>query len=80
MVVVTFKYSNPSTWALGTDALTVRPGAPETATEEATRATREARRVEENIVMKIVKAVEEPSRMKRWAERARLKWPFGPCE
>ena len=30
-VAVTFKYSNPSTWTLGTDALTVRPGVAETA-------------------------------------------------
>ena len=52
IVVVTFKFPNPSTLALGIDALTVRPGAAETVTVEATRARREARRDEENILMK----------------------------
>ena len=42
-VVVTFKFSNPSTRTLGTDALTDRSGPAETATAEATRATKEAR-------------------------------------
>jgi len=50
MVVVTFRFINPSTLALGVDVLTVRPGAAETATAEATRATRKAGREEENIV------------------------------
>ena len=56
-VVVTFKFSKPSTLALGMDALMVRPGAAETATAEATRATREVRRVEENIVVKVVRVM-----------------------
>ena len=41
-VVVTFKFSNPSTWGLGTDVLTDKPGPAETATAVATRATKEA--------------------------------------
>jgi hypothetical protein len=64
MVVVTFKFSNPSTLTLGVDALTVKPGAAETATAEATRATKEARREEENIVVKVVKAVGEATPMR----------------
>jgi len=64
MVVVTFRLSNPSTLALGTDALTVRPGVAETATAEATRRTREARREEENIVVKVVKTVGAMTPMK----------------
>jgi hypothetical protein len=39
---------------LGVEALTVKPGAAETATAEAKRATMEARREEQNIVMKAV--------------------------
>ena len=62
-VVVTFSCSNPSTWTLGTDALTDRPGAAETATAQATRVTREARRGEKNMVVKTVKGVEETTRM-----------------
>ena len=66
-VVVTFKFCNPSTLALGVVVLRVKPGAAETATAEATRARREARREEENIVRKVVvmnvvnavKAIEE---------------------
>ena len=66
MVVVIFRFSNPSTLALGTDVLTARPGAAEMATAEAARATREAWMEEENIVMKAVKAVDETTPMKRW--------------
>ena len=63
-VVVTFKFSNPSTLTLEVEVLTVKPGAAETATAEATRATREAWREEENIVMKAVKAVDETTPMR----------------
>ena len=41
-VVMTFKFSSPLTWTLGIDVLTVKPGAAETATAEATKAMREA--------------------------------------
>jgi len=58
-VVVTFKFSNPSTSTLGVEVLRVRPGAAETAIAEATRAAREARREEENILVKAVKAIDE---------------------
>jgi len=60
MVMVTFKFSNPSTSVLGVEVLilTLGPpgaaGAAEVATAEATRATREARKKEENIVVKVV--------------------------
>ena len=63
-VVVTFKFSNPSTLRLGVEVLTVKPGAAETTIAEATRATREARREEENIVMKVVKAVDDATPMR----------------
>jgi hypothetical protein len=65
-IVVTFKFSNPSTFVLGVEVLTVKLGAAETAMEEATRATREAWREEEeeNIVMKAVKVVDETTPMK----------------
>ena len=67
IVVVTFRFPNPSTLTLGVDVLMVTLGAPETAgaaetvTAEATRATREARREEVNIV---VKSVEEATTMR----------------
>ena len=60
-VVVTFKFSNPSTLTVGVEVLSVKPGAAETATAEATRATREARREEENIVVTVVKVIDEAS-------------------
>jgi hypothetical protein len=43
-VVVTIKFSNPSTSTPGVEALTVKSGAAETTRTEATRATRKARR------------------------------------
>jgi len=58
IVVVTFKFSNPSTLKSGIEALRVRPGVAETTTAEATRVRREARMEGENIVVKVVKAVE----------------------
>ena len=58
IVVVTFKFSNPSMLTLGVEVLRVRPGMAETATTKVTREMREARRMEENIVVKRVKAVE----------------------
>ena len=57
-VVVTFKFSNPSTLALEVEVLTVNPGPAETATAEATRATREARREEENISVKVLEVID----------------------
>ena len=60
VVVVTFRFPNPSTLALGIDALTVRPGAADMATTEATRATREAWR-EENILTKEMRPWERTS-------------------
>ena len=66
MVVVTFRFSNPSTSALGIEVLRVKPGAAATATPEATRATREARREEENIVTKTVEVVDEASSLGHW--------------
>jgi len=62
-VVVTFKFSNPSTLRLEVGVLMTNPGAADTATAEATRATREARREEENIVMNVVKTVGETTPM-----------------
>ena len=53
--------------------MTVRPGVAETARAQVARVTREARRGEENIVVKIVKAIEETTRVERWDERARHK-------
>lgn len=58
MVVVTFKFSNPSTSMLGVEALRVRPGVAETTTAETTKAKREAQREDESIVVKEVKVVE----------------------
>ena len=58
-VVVTFRFCNPSTLALGVEVLRDSPGAAETATAEAMRATREARREEENIVVTVVKGIDE---------------------
>ena len=52
-VVVTFKFFNPSTLVLGVEVLRVKPGAAETATAEAMRATRE----EESIVVTVVTVV-----------------------
>jgi len=70
MVVVTFRFCNPSTLRSGVEVLTVTPGALETAgaaetvITEAARAMREARSEEENIVVKMVKAVEVVEVMK----------------
>ena len=50
-VVVTFRFSNPSTLMLGVEVLTVKPGVAETATVEATRAMRRLQREWESIVM-----------------------------
>ena len=76
MVVVTFKFSNPSTRTLGTEVLMVRPGVAETATTEAMRAMKEARREEENIVTKVVNAVDEMTPIEAWDW---VKYqPFGP--
>ena len=58
-VVVTFRFSNPSTLMLEVEVLTVKPGAAETATAETTRAARETRREEDNISTTAVKAVDE---------------------
>ena len=57
MVMVTFKFSNPSTSTLEVEALRVRPGVAETTTAEATKAKRETKREEENI-LKAVEVVE----------------------
>ena len=51
-VVVTFRLSNPSTLAFGIEVLRVKPGAAETMTAEAMRATREAQMEDENIATK----------------------------
>jgi len=59
MVVVTFKFSSPSTLTLGVEVLTDKLGAAETATTEATRVVREAQRERENIVVQVAKAVEK---------------------
>jgi len=50
-VVMTFKFSSPSTLTLGVEVLTDKLGAAETATAEATRVVREARREKWNIVV-----------------------------
>jgi len=56
-VVVTFMFSDPSPFELRSETMTVKlmsismAGAAETATAEATRATREARREEKSIVI-----------------------------
>ena len=59
MVVVTFRFSSPSTLAFGVEILRDKLGAAETMAVEATSATSEARREEENIAMKITEAVGE---------------------
>jgi len=72
MVVVTLKFSNPSTLMLGVEDLMVKLGTVETAggaeivTAEETRATRKARREGENIVVKVVKGIEEMAPMTPW--------------
>ena len=63
-VAVTLKFPSPSTLSLGIDVVTVKPGVAETAIAEATRATREARREEENIVAKVLKVVGEAAPMR----------------
>jgi len=55
MVVVTFRFSTPSTLALGVEVLTVKPGAAETTTAEAARTSRE----EKSIAAKAVRAADE---------------------
>jgi len=70
MVVITFKFFDPSPLMWGAEVLTVTlgtpetAGAPETMTADAMRATREARREEKNIVVKVVKGVEGATPMK----------------
>jgi len=66
MVVVTFRFSNPSTSALGVEILRVKPGAAETATAEATRATSETRREEESIIIKTVGRFSEAASLGLW--------------
>jgi len=58
MVVVTFKFSNPSTLTLGVEALRVRLGAAVTTTAEATKAKMETERDEEYISVEAAEAVE----------------------
>jgi len=64
MVVVTFKFSSPSTLTLGVEILTDKLGAAETATAEAMKVAREARREKGNIVMQVAKAVDEKAPIK----------------
>ena len=72
IVVVTLRFSNPSTSTLGAEDLMVKlgmaetAGAAETVTAEETMAARKARRDEENIVVKVVKEVEEMTPMTPW--------------
>ena len=66
MVVVTFRFSNPSTLALGVEILRDKLGAAETTAVEAMRATSEARREEENIAMKIAEVVGEAGSLEPW--------------
>ena len=66
MVVVTFRFSNPSTSTLGIEVLRVKPGVAETAIAEAPKATREVRREEENIATKPVKAIGKATSMGLW--------------
>ena len=71
MVVVTLRFSNPSTLALGDEDLTVRlgvetAGAAETVTAEETRAAKKAQREGENIVVKVVKGIEETAPTTPW--------------
>ena len=67
MVVVTFRFSNPTTSALGVEILRDKPGAAETATAEATREISKAE--EENIV---VKTIREAISLGPWGGRAGL--------
>ena len=53
-VVVTFRFSNPLTLTSGVEVLRVRLGVAETEAAEAMRATREAHREEESIVVRAV--------------------------
>ena len=78
MVVVIFRFSNPSTLKLGVEVLTLKPGTAETATTEAMRTTREARREEENIVRKVVKGGRPP--LEPWTGRVGLKYHDLPGE
>ena len=64
MVVVTFKFSSPSTLTLGVEILTDKLGAAETVTAEAMKVAREARREKGNIVMQVAKAVDEKAPIK----------------
>ena len=64
MVVVTFKFSNPSTLTLGVEVLIVKPGVAVIATAEATRTAREARREEENTLKNVRKTAEEATATK----------------
>jgi len=64
MVVVTFKFSNPSTLTLGVEVLMVKLGVAETATADAMRMAREARREEGNIVVQVAKVVDEKTPIK----------------
>ena len=66
MIVVIFRFSNPSTSTLGVEILRDKPGAAETTAAEATRAKREARRGEESIAMKTVKAIGEATSLGPW--------------
>ena len=66
MVVVIFRFSSPSTSRLGVEILRDKLGAAETATAEATRATREARREEESIEIKTVEAIGEATSLGSW--------------
>ena len=63
-VAVTFKFPNPSTLSLGVDVLTVKPGAADTTIAEATKATREARKEEENIAVSVLEAIDEATPMR----------------
>ena len=66
IVVVTFRFSNPSTSTLGVEILRDKPGVAETATAEATRATSEARMEEENIAIRTVEAIGEATSLGHW--------------
>jgi len=63
-VVVTFKFSSPSTLTLGVEVLTDKLGAAETVTAEAMKVAREARREKRNILMQVPKAVDEKAPIK----------------
>ena len=54
MVVMTLKFSNPSTLTSGVEALIVRLGVAETTAAKATTVKTEVQREEENIVVKAV--------------------------